>query len=725
MVRPVLKDSDGSWQRVPYQVTWYGLFNSLRAAITYRAIDQFGVASADRVNKKLDNSEEDKVIQSLGVDLNGESSQIINHPYFRDTRVGGNDAINCTWQFCQDDDICYPVLATEPHSHDCGPYNGLGRVYATTTEQNAQICWFTFGVPYYTPLADFYKNSFNSDLIELNNTGETSLSIGRVFKSAFKLAVYIPSIALRFLGYLAKSMRNSYPVNRFYELRACMPLYYQYVDSILAEWLVAVGLYANGDPPSKSSESAYNHWDKDKNTKYADVWENAIGKTAGGRNSFTAGKDFIPDALKATGPSIWDILRRRALVAYGKYDEEGESTYTGESQRYEDFMNNFFQIDDDGNQVNATSKLKWNDAISTLKTDLTEDEKAAGVSKYSKFEATLYGDGTAGDTSGRQAFNPFADNGGNGGWNDAWKSSALGSSQFIGFKVNKDVDSSESFSNSTSPSQFAESYNSKVKEVAEAKSNFGMNGNNEFQSNIGWLDSVVNAGVGAIEGILEGLRDLSDGFLDMASAVVTGAYVDIPEMYSGSSFSASHSISLQLRSPYGDYISIYQSIIVPLALLMAAAMPRAAGSDSYMQPFLLRCYCKGMFSVPMGIIESISIKRGSSEFGWTYQNLPTCIDISINIKDMSPIMYMSLHNDYFAGLFVQDNAFKQYMLTLAGVGLFERISSWQRIKRNINFAMHKLRNQFFNPAYWSNEVATFLPIRMVANFVPAETMGRR
>ena len=722
MVRPTLNDNANTWQRVPYQVTWGGLFADLRSTLTYRSIDQYGITTADRIKGYYSMGE--NVMNGLGINNSSAEREIVSHPYFRDTRVGGNDAINCTWQFCQDDDICYPVLATESHpdTPDYGPYNGLGRVYATTTEHNAQICWFTFGVPYYTPLADFYKNSFNQDLIELNNAGQTSISIGKVFKSAVSISIKLLIFPIKLFGYLSKNLRSTYPVNRFYELRACMPLYYQYVDSILAEWLVSVGLYSNGNP-SKYGSGKYSRWDRNKDQKDRSEWENWIGGLSGGRNSWVADAEFVPDALRATGASIWDIIRRRAMVAYGQpFEDDSASSYASFSELYESYMDEYFKVDDDGNPVKATNKVDWKQKLSKY----VNAADSSNISYASSVEYHTNSDQSANDPGGRPRTNPFANDGGNGTWSDAFKASALGATQFIGFKINKDTDASESFSNSTSPSNFAESYNSKVREAAAKKNDIAMGGNNDANFGLGWVDNVMNGVVGAIQGVIQGLQDVSDGVLDLCSAVITGAYIDIPEMYSGSSFGGgSHSITFQLRSPYGDYISIYQSIIVPLALLLAGSLPRAGGPDSYMQPFLCRCYCKGMFSVPMGIIESLSIKRGSSEFGWTYNNLPTCVDVSLTIKDMSPIMYLTLNNSYFEGLFVQDNSFKQYIATLSGLGLFERISAFSRIKRNVQFTMHKLRNELFSSSYWSNEVATFAPVRVVSAIIPKQMYGER
>lgn len=684
MSRTILRDEDDSWIRVPYQVKLGDEFVSMRKMMEDAVSESFGATSNKNISKTFDN--QFAVTEQYQRD-------ILDKPYYRDTRVGGNDAINCIWQFCKDDDIVYDLTTTQKESG-----NGLGRVYATTTEKNQQICWFTFGVPFYTPMAAFYKNSFNDELIELNNTGNTSLTLGKIFGSAFSLVVFLPLLPIRLFGYLSSRTRNTYPVNRFYELRSCMPLYYQYVDTILAQWLVDVGIYNNGKP---DNEREKDNWVKTRQNSLnganvSDLYNNNNVLHRSG-SSWSANPDMVPDALKATGASIWDILKRRANVVWGA-DTSNEVLNSWDA-KYEDLVKKFFQTDENGVYVNTKEKPNWwQDKYKALKSENID-----------------YGD----DSGGSFSSNPWVENA---DWETAFKSSALGATQFVGFRVDKGVDSSESFSNSTSPSSFAESFNSTVQEKQRLAIETGLKGAN---TGIAAFDAGINFTKNLLSTVFDKLKAIDvTGITDIASAAIGGAYIDIPEMYSGSSFSTSHSINFQLRSPYGDYISIYQSIIVPLALIMAGALPRAAGSESYVQPFLCRVYCKGMFSVPMGIIDSLSIKRGASEFGWTYNNLPTCVDVSISIKDMSPIMYLQINNEYFHGIFETDNAFREYMMTLSGLGLFERISMFSRIRRNIQFAAHRLRNQLFNSAFWTNQAAEFAPVRIVSAFVPLTTISR-
>ena len=247
----------------------------------------------------------------------------------------------------------------------------------------------------------------------------------------------------------------------------------------------------------------------------------------------------------------------------------------------------------------------------------------------------------------------------------------------------------------------------------------------------------MNSGMGIIDGLGSILRGLVDSVAevfdagDITDAAFTGTLVDIPEEYQSSDFNKSHSLNFQLRSPYGDYVSIYQSIIVPLAMILAGSLPRGAGANSYSQPFLTRVYCKGMFSIPLGLIDSVSIKRGSSEFGWTYANLPTCIDVTVSIKDLSPVMYMSIKNTIgISGvannLFSMTNSsFNEYMMTLSGLGLFERLSGMSKLRRNFQLSAHKLRNTIFNPLYYGHLIGDSALPKFIGSMVSANMMSHK
>ena len=697
--RNILRDDDDSWYKIPYQITFGEKFNTVKEDILFRTQNLTGIDGVNNIGVHHPESINSSYVSSVfGLDGDTNTLTMLDKAYYQDTRVGSNDALNCLWQFNRDDDILHNVSVVSTHS---GTKIGLSRVYSNTTQTNQQIAYFTFGVPYYSSILHFHKNAFDEKLITINQQGydsdEGSRKLGELFGEGLVLLVAIRILPFKLFYEISKKSANNYKINRFYELRGRMQLYYKYVDSMLAHWLVASGLYGNN--------------------------LSIVGLS----DKLVADPNCLPLALRLTGASIWEIVARKAVNAgVYIYDKKKRAKIIEESLY----------------GVNATPLRYRAEKDSRIK--FSAEELASGMDSvanntlYSNAEQSMYA-GTASDQESLYAQQVMSDTvqfytnkinklgfthkdetlayeDDHGSWATVFAKSALGATQFIGFRVDKSTDASESFSNSTSPSAFAENFNAKVKEVAAQSIDMGIKGASAGDS---WLESVVEDIKSIGVGILEGLKAIDFiGLTDLANAVMTGAFIDIPEQYSGSDFNKSHSLSFQLRSPYGDKVSIYQSIIVPLFCILAGALPRAGGANSYVQPFLCRVYCKGMFAIPMGIIDSISIKRGDSEFGWTYDNIPTCVDVNISIKDMSPIMYMMINDAAFSDILGSDSAFNEYLLTLSGVGLFERISQIQRVLRGMIYTAHTVRNRYFNPVYWSHSVSQYSPIQFVASFIP-------
>ena len=697
--RNILRDDDDSWYKIPYQITFGKKFNAVKEDILFRTQNLTGIDGVNNIGVHNPESINSSYVSSVfGLDGDTNTLTMLDKAYYQDTRVGSNDALNCLWQFNRDDDILHNVSVVSTHS---GTKIGLSRVYSNTTQTNQQIAYFTFGVPYYSSILHFHKNAFDEKLITINQQGydsdEGSRKLGELFGEGLVLLVAIRILPFKLFYEISKKSANNYKINRFYELRGRMQLYYKYVDSMLAHWLVASGLYCNN--------------------------LSIVGLS----DKLVADPNCLPLALRLTGASIWEIVSRKAVNAgVYIYDKKKRAKIIEESLY----------------GVKATPLRYRAEKDSRIK--FSAEELASGMDSvanntlYSNAEQSMYA-GTASDQESLYAQQVMSDTvqfytnkinklgfthkdetlayeDDHGSWATVFAKSALGATQFIGFRVDKSTDASESFSNSTSPSAFAENFNAKVKEVAAQSIDMGIKGASAGDS---WLESVVEDIKSIGVGILEGLKAIDFiGLTDLANAVMTGAFIDIPEQYSGSDFNKSHSLSFQLRSPYGDKVSIYQSIIVPLFCILAGALPRAGGANSYVQPFLCRVYCKGMFAIPMGIIDSISIKRGDSEFGWTYDNIPTCVDVNISIKDMSPIMYMMINDAAFSDILGSDSAFNEYLLTLSGVGLFERISQIQRVLRGMIYTAHTVRNRYFNPVYWSHSVSQYSPIQFVASFIP-------
>lgn len=709
--RQILKDGDDSWYKIPYQTSFGYKFKSVKDDIIFRTQNLLGIDRGGYTGiQHPDPVSSSHVSKIFGLDNSDDTLRMLDSHYYQDTRVGGNDAINCLWQFNRDDDILHDVSVTTVKS---GNKIGLSRVYANTTQTNQQLVYFTFGVPYYTSITSFYPNAFNKNLIDINQQGYDSdvddkFTISGLFFDAFKLVLAIPILPVKMIFGILNFDANVYKVNRFYELRGRMQLYYRYVDSMLGHWLVASGLYGNGDPMNSPI------------------------------NTITASEECLPAALRISGASIWDIISRRAANAgfklpskdkrieifnkslYGKdavplrYSAEKDKRVIFQRDELIGSMNSLADTTLNNTSMTNGNLYGYDSAESDMLT--SDDQDLARAYENSKLQNTFLNNLRSRQNNG----DILAYEDDHGDWTRVFYKSALGATQFIGFRVDKSTDASESFSNSTAPSAFAENFNAKVREAAAQLTDMGVKG---ASSDDGWVNSIISGIKDIGRSVLDAINHIDFiGLTDLANAAMTGAFIDIPEQYSGSDFNKSHSLSFQLRSPYGDKVSIYQSIIVPLFCILAGALPRAGGPNAYVQPFLCRVYCKGMFAIPMGIIDSISIKRGDSEFGWTYDTIPTCIDVNISIKDMSPVMYMMMYDKAFGDILGSDNAFNEYLLTISGVGLFDRISSARKILRGMTYTAHMVRGRYFNPMYWSHSISQYGVMQFVSSFIPKTTI---
>lgn len=298
---------------------------------------------------------------------------------------------------------------------------------------------------------------------------------------------------------------------------------------------------------------------------------------------------------------------------------------------------------------------------------------------------------------------------------DAFTAHATGSTHYIGFRVEKSVDASESFSNSTGQSQLQSNLNSMVSAANEAKFTT-MEGTLGQSGVTGFISDIGKAFGNFVSGIADSIK------VEGLFGAITGAgYFDIPEIYKDSSFSSSYSFSTKLVSHYADRVSIFQNCYIPLACLLAAALPRQVGKNSYIQPFLLRAYCRGRFAVSLGIIDSISVRRGSDEFGWTSEGLPTQIDVSWTIKDLSPIIFMGLGGGLGDGILPNlseilesNNNFQEYLSTLSGLGLQERVIAMQQIKRKFKTWLYtSWTTRLLNPYFWGSTIGNIPALQTI------------
>lgn len=237
----------------------------------------------------------------------------------------------------------------------------------------------------------------------------------------------------------------------------------------------------------------------------------------------------------------------------------------------------------------------------------------------------------------------------------------------IPFYIDAESSITESFGNSTTESMVAQTVQPFTDQAREL---MYLTGTSDAGGLGRSLASLLAKGVGAFNDALQGVVN-SQSILSRLGgeihAIVGGGRLTFPEVWADSTYGKSYDINIKLRSPDPDPISIFLNIYLPIIILICMTVPRQyeMSSNAYSSPFIIRAVYKSIFSVEMGIIDSLSITKGG-DGRWNELGMPTAADVSFSIKE--------LYNNTFIskgfGL-LRNTSQLDYLATLAGNNLNE------------------------------------------------------
>lgn len=630
-------------------------------------------------------------IDSKGVDIIGHEviSQSVD-----DTSLGGNDALNCYWSYSEDDDIIHPQTAYNRHLADNKGMNleGMGRVYSENINRYQQVLYMNFGLPKYkgSIMSLFGGSSVKARLINRGNT--LSATLGNLTGSLFSIAFAIPLLPLYAIMGLS-SLFNDYPVSKYFEHRSAMPMYYKFWNMIAGSLAVNLGLYRATEEAIESLTGIAVNTKKQDNSTIASaplLYEKAYAGT--------------PKILKY-GPDMLGVMYTRSLrlrefdkVIRGQLpDERFQSTNAVVKNQLQDTSADI--------EEQYIAKLRDVQETTTKMEEATKTGKTSTASKLKEKLATLNKEAATLKTESDNANSALGRWFTKSGWSNFYGmmiGSALQTVDYIGFRVEKSTSVSESYSNTTGPLEIANEINGKAQAGMEKASTFWgniLNGTTGVMP----VDAVANYVGSALSNIGDTI-----GFGNKLNVATGNGFADIPERWQNSSFTRSFTVEIQLRARLGDPVSWYQSVGAPLAAIFAGSMPRGIGGSMYTSPFLVRGYCKGFFSIPTGIISDVSLSRNTTEFGYNINHLPMAIDVTLTIKDLSPILYVGIDND-------MNSSMDEYLSNLTGLGLYERTFLFPKILRRLNRAILLKRNTVANPLWWGNNIGNWGITRTIAN----------
>lgn len=241
------------------------------------------------------------------------------------------------------------------------------------------------------------------------------------------------------------------------------------------------------------------------------------------------------------------------------------------------------------------------------------------------------------------------------------------SNRYIQFYIDA-VDSSvsESIRNEAGESKF-ESIQSSLSDIAKE---VGFLVDSGGVTEIDTLKSYIGDGMAAIEEQLAGassgsLTTLFQTLLNSFSSSLIGESIVFPQIWKSSNFEKSYTIKIKLRAVYGDKMSYYLDVMVPLLHLLALALPKQSTANSFGSPFLCRLYYPGIFSCNMGLVTSLEIDRHSQDTSWTIDGFPNEVDVTLQVTDLYSDLAMSSSSD--PTLFINNSSLLTYLGTMCGI----------------------------------------------------------
>lgn len=227
----------------------------------------------------------------------------------------------------------------------------------------------------------------------------------------------------------------------------------------------------------------------------------------------------------------------------------------------------------------------------------------------------------------------------------------------------------ESFSNSTKTNMIETAFNtvsSKTRSFFEHAS--GM-------TEVPVIGSAIKLATATLATVID---TASAGFARPLLAIGYGTTVSLPKMWDSSTANLpSASYKCKFGGPYNDAYSRLFALYLPLSCILAGSLPRQTGQDTHTSPFMCQLFDAGRVNIPLGIINDVSILRGTGNLPFTRSRQPTAIDVDFSILDLNQIIAIDVDG---SGLLTRamhslnpsmgDKAIDVYIDTITGLDVY-------------------------------------------------------
>lgn len=531
-----------------------------------------------------------------------------------DTTLGGNFVINPLPQFTRYCDLKHNILTkSEARGKDtlipavsrfngtsANSTNGMGRVYSEKFDDNMQVVHFRCGYPQFNSLTSFYANYYSIPAASMARSGRAPgffYTLGWAVGSVATIGLLPFIMAGKAIKFFLRR-----PASKYYYLKPSMLPYWGAVSSMVNAIAANMGII-----PRPIYEGAKALYEKENGIDQTDV--DAYHKLIPSIYRKNGGIDVF--AVAQRGQRLVQHRRRLLDKQLDKITNKAEMREVFKKRLYGEDMGDVYgivgKID---SSYEAYTKIWQNSEMMGQIADKDVKNEQV-VEKTGRMDEGLWERTKA-----------------------AFKSESQMASEFISFRVDHTGTQTESFSNGTKEPSIQGQINGISASARETR--FSM-----FDGNI--------EGSGIVAGALGAVKDFAAGVgqgigIQGLAQLAGSAYVDIPKVWDSSSCDFNKlSLTIPLRSPYGDPLSRLQNLILPMCCLFAMSVPLSTGKQSHTSPFLVEYFAQGRAHSRLAIVDSLTITRGVGDVGWNNTGGFLGVDIQLGLLDLSTAVNMPLN----------------------------------------------------------------------------------
>ncbi len=622
-----------------------------------------------------------------------------------DTSLGGNTSINNLPQFTRYTDPRVKGLrkdrADVKVNHVTGNI-GMGRYYSEKIDDNYIRCFMEFGVPEFNGVFSFLTSAVDYKEAVIANSARSPVPymVGHLAGSIAMFAAFPIASTLIWLGSYAKDLLIGPGNFDFYYMKPAMFKYWSVVNSLVIMMATELGILV----PYFESNTNDNiigtpvKFDKDDLNFLKQYMPNLI--TDENNIDIMAVVTKTQRAINQyLDKSYTEILQENSLGSLHELIEKSRNidiptptTETSFWKKMKDLLTGSYFYDSNSSNNNNENKPETSKDKTPKKISANDD------GTYNK-----------GDLHFKQNEQGPASN-----FFEIAKATAYEGAQYAVFNVEYLGSSTTSFSNQTGELELEGILKGVGSKARSVKFNLG---GGEI---IPGLQTMLNAA-----------KDTAVGLLDGATFNVTGKIltlllgdgnVSLPLRWMDSSISLpSHTFKMKLVSPYGNPISQLINIYIPLASIMAGALPLATGRRSYTSPFLCSMFIRGYQSIKLGMITSLNITKGTTNLAFNKSRKPLGVEVEFSVTDFSQVVALPVGHDLVSSsniIMDDESPLNRFIQSLCGRDLYTTTYLFPKAKLRISREIQE-SSMVTKPSYWGMRIGEIF--RPLSTLIPGAT----